>query len=99
MGTSTAAEFVEYGRGHEDDDDDDGMDEDDRSPLPVPQIATPAAARARGRFLGRSASVLAASRDRFDSVPVPANSPHGGPQRCEKTPLTLPDHFPLGRDV
>jgi RNA-binding protein 8A len=95
MGMSAVAVFVEYGRG--DDDEDDGMDEDDQSPLPVPQIAAPAAARARGRFLGRSASVLASSRDRFDSVPVPANSPHGGPQRCEKAPL--PDHFPLGRDL
>uniref|UniRef100_A0ACD5WG93 Uncharacterized protein n=1 Tax=Avena sativa TaxID=4498 RepID=A0ACD5WG93_AVESA len=76
------AEYVEYDR--HDDDDDDGMDEDGQvsaRALPVPHIVTPASARARGRFLGRSASVLASSRDRFDSVPVPPNSPHGGPQR------------------
>ncbi|XP_051177552.1 RNA-binding protein Y14B [Lolium perenne] len=73
-------DFAEYGR-VDDDEDDDGMDEDDEAAaraLPVPHIATPASARARGRFLGRSASVLASSRDRFDSIP---SSPHGGPQR------------------
>ena len=98
MGTSSVAEdaeFVEYGR--TDDEDDDGMDEDDQAAaraLPVPHIAAPAAARARGRFLGRSASVLASSRDRFDSVPSAGNnSPHGGPQRCEKPPLPDRNYF------
>ncbi|CAM0877122.1 unnamed protein product [Alopecurus aequalis] len=72
-------EFVEYGRNGEDEDED---DQAAARALPVPHIVTPGAARARGRFLGRSASVLASSRDRFDSVPGAGNnSPHGGPQR------------------
>uniref|UniRef100_A0A0D9W0J5 RRM domain-containing protein n=1 Tax=Leersia perrieri TaxID=77586 RepID=A0A0D9W0J5_9ORYZ len=80
-------EFVDYDR----DDDEDAMDEDDRAgdgrrrrrggrALPVPHIVSQGVMRARGRLIGRSPSVLAANRDRFDSLADAGNSGHG-PQR------------------
>ncbi|CAN6322207.1 unnamed protein product [Urochloa humidicola] len=70
-------EFVDY-----DQDDEDAMEEDGRAAraLPVPHIVSPAVVRTRGRFAGRSPSVLASSRDRFDSLADDGdNGP--GPQR------------------
>ncbi|KAL6638103.1 hypothetical protein ACP70R_025675 [Stipagrostis hirtigluma subsp. patula] len=70
-------EFVDY-----DQDDEDAMDEDGRAAraLPVPHIVSPAVVRTRGRFAGRSPSVLASSRDRFDSLSGAGDQAHG-PQR------------------
>ena len=50
-------EFVDY-----DQDDEDDMEEDGRAAraLPVPRIVSPAVVRTRGRFAGRSPSVLTA---------------------------------------
>ncbi|KAJ1293058.1 hypothetical protein BS78_01G039200 [Paspalum vaginatum] len=70
-------EFVDY-----DQDDEDAMEEDGRAAraLPVPHIVSPAVVRTRGRFVGRSPSILASSRDRFDSLSDDRD--HGpGPQR------------------
>ncbi|KAL6894310.1 hypothetical protein ACP4OV_008408 [Aristida adscensionis] len=71
-------EFVEYDQ----DDEEDAMDEDGRAAraLPVPHIVSPAVVRARGRFAGRSPSVLASSRERFDSLSDAGDQGHG-PQR------------------
>ncbi|XP_015690523.2 RNA-binding protein Y14B isoform X2 [Oryza brachyantha] len=75
-------EFVDYDR----DDDDDAMDEDDRGggrggrALPVPHIVSRGVMRTRGRLLGRSPSVLASNRDRFDPL-ADAGKPGHGPQR------------------
>lgn len=68
MGRAAAGEdveFVDY-----DQDDEDAMEEDGRAAraLPVPRIVSPAVVRTRGRFVGRSPSVLTSSRDRFDSL-------------------------------
>ncbi|CAD6215118.1 unnamed protein product [Miscanthus lutarioriparius] len=70
-------EFVDY-----DQDDEDDMEEDGRAAraLPVPRIVSPAVVRTRGRFAGRSPSVLTSSHDRFDSITNDGD--HGpGPQR------------------
>uniref|UniRef100_A0A453M6K6 Uncharacterized protein n=1 Tax=Aegilops tauschii subsp. strangulata TaxID=200361 RepID=A0A453M6K6_AEGTS len=87
-------EFVDYER----DEDDDGMEDEEEDgevsarALPVPHIAAPAVPRtSRGRFVGRSRSVIASTRDRFDSIPFAGTSAHGGPQRCENP---LPDPPP-----
>lgn len=81
-------EFADY-----DLDDEDAMEEDGRAAraLPVPRIVSPAVVRTRGRFVGRSPSVLTSSRYRFDFTtndgdhgPIPL------PQRCEDPLL---DHF------
>jgi RNA-binding protein 8A len=85
MGRAAAAdeeedvEFVDY-----DQDDEDAMEEDGRAvrALPVPHIVSPAVVRTRGRFAGRSPSVLASSRERFDSITDDGNNGFG-PQRCE----------------
>lgn len=84
MGRAAAAEegdveFVDY-----DQDDEDAMEEDGRAAgaLPVPRIVSPAVVRTRGRFAGRSPSVLTSSSYRFDSITNDGD--HGpGPQRCE----------------
>ncbi|KAF0910951.1 hypothetical protein E2562_005343 [Oryza meyeriana var. granulata] len=80
MGTTAEdVEFVDYDH----DDDEDAMDEDDRTggrALPVPHIVSQGVMRTRGRLLGRSPSVLASNRDRFDSLADAGNSGHG-PQR------------------
>ncbi|CAN6308795.1 unnamed protein product [Urochloa humidicola] len=70
-------EFVDY-----DQDDEDAMEEDGRAAraLPVPHIVSPAVVRTRGRFAGRSPSVLVSSRDRFDSLTDDGDDGHG-PQR------------------
>ncbi|KAK3145712.1 hypothetical protein QOZ80_3BG0256460 [Eleusine coracana subsp. coracana] len=70
-------EFVDY-----DQDDEDAMEEDGRAAraLPVPQIVSPALVRTRGRFAGRSPSVLASNCDSFDSIPDSGGQGHG-PQR------------------
>ncbi|CAN6297328.1 unnamed protein product [Urochloa humidicola] len=70
-------EFVDY-----DQDDEDAMEEDGRAAraLPVPHIVSPAVVRTRGRFAGRSPSILASSRDRFDSLADDGDNGHG-PQR------------------
>ncbi|PAN44400.1 hypothetical protein PAHAL_9G039900 [Panicum hallii] len=83
MGRAAAAdeeedvEFVEY-----DQDDEDAMEEDGPAAraLPVPHIVSPAVLRTRGRFAGRSPSILASSRDRFDSLTNDGDQGHG-PQR------------------
>lgn len=80
-------EFVDY-----DLDDEEAMEEDGRAAraLPVPQIVSPALVRTRGRFTGRSPSVLASNRDSFDSLPDSGGQGHG-PQRCEnREPRTRP---------
>jgi RNA-binding protein 8A len=85
MGRAAAAdeqedvEFVDY-----DQDDEDAMEEDGPAAraLPVPNIVSPAVVRTRGRFAGRSPSILASSRDRFDSLTNDGDQGHG-PQRCE----------------
>lgn len=89
-------EFVDYER---DDGDDDGMDDEEEDgevsvrALPVPHIVAPAVPRtSRGRFVDRSRSVIASTRDRFDSLPFAGNSAHGGPQRCEN-PCATPSPF------
>ncbi|TVU44477.1 hypothetical protein EJB05_03920, partial [Eragrostis curvula] len=76
-GMAEDEEFVDY-----DQDDEDAMEEDGRAAraLPVPHIVSPAVVRTRGRFAGRSPSVLASSRDIFDSVPN-AGGQGQGPQR------------------
>nr|CAB3497744.1 unnamed protein product [Digitaria exilis] len=70
-------EFVDY-----DQDDEDAMEEDGRSTraLPVPHIVSPAVVRTRGRFVGRSPSVLTSTRDRFDSLTDDGDDGYG-PQR------------------
>ncbi|XP_037436737.1 RNA-binding protein Y14B-like isoform X1 [Triticum dicoccoides] len=76
-------EFVDYER-DDGDEDDEGMEDGEVSAraLPVPHIAAPAVPRtSRGRFVGRSRSVIASTRDRFDSLPFAGTSAHGGPQR------------------
>ena len=82
-------EFVDYERG-DGDEDDDGMEDEEEEEdgevsaraLPVPHIAAPAVPRtSRGRFVGRSRSVIASTRDRFESIPFAGTSAHGGPQR------------------
>lgn len=79
-------EFVDYDRDEEEEED--AMDEDDRGggrggrALPVPHIVSQGVMRSRGRLLGRSTSVLASNRDRFDSL-ADAGNPGHGPQRCE----------------
>ncbi|XP_062212792.1 RNA-binding protein Y14B-like [Phragmites australis] len=81
MGRAAAAvedvEFLDY-----DQDDEDAMDEDGRAAraLPVPHIVSPAVVRTRGRFAGRSPSVLASSRDRLNSLSEAGGHGHG-PQR------------------
>ncbi|RCV40313.1 hypothetical protein SETIT_9G042600v2 [Setaria italica] len=83
MGRAAAAdeeedvEFVDY-----DQDDEDAMEEDGRAvrALPVPHIVSPAVVRTRGRFAGCSPSVLAPSRDRFDSLTDEGDNGYG-PQR------------------
>ncbi|KAE8769698.1 RNA-binding protein 8A [Hordeum vulgare] len=79
-------EFVDYERGE--DEDDEGMEDEEDGEvsaraLPVPRIAVaPSVPRTgRGRFVGRSRSVMASTRDRFDSIPFAGSSAHGGPQR------------------
>uniref|UniRef100_A0A0D9ZET4 RRM domain-containing protein n=1 Tax=Oryza glumipatula TaxID=40148 RepID=A0A0D9ZET4_9ORYZ len=77
-------EFVDYDRDEEEEED--AMDEDDRGggrggrALPVPHIVSQGVMRSRGRLLGRSTSVLASNRDRFDSL-ADAGNPGHGPQR------------------
>jgi len=93
MGRAAAAdeqedvEFVDY-----DQDDEDAMEEDGPAAraLPVPHIVSPAVVRTRGRFAGRSPSILASSRDRFDSLTNDDGDQGHGPQRCENP---LSDHF------
>jgi RNA-binding protein 8A len=67
-----------------DQDDDDAMEDDGYAgrALPVPQIVSPALVRTRGRFAGRSPSVLTSRRDSFDTLPDSGVKGHG-PQRCE----------------
>ncbi|NP_001150263.1 RNA-binding protein 8A [Zea mays] len=76
-------EFADY-----DLDDEDAMEEDGRAAraLPVPRIVSPAVVRTRGRFVGRSPSVLTSSRYRFDfttnngdhgPIPLPQRSIEG----------------------
>lgn len=88
MGTSAAAEDVEFVDFDQDDDDDQAGGRAARA-LPVPHIVSPAVVRTRGRLLGLSPSVLASSRDRFDPLSDAGNSGHG-PQRCENP---LRNHF------
>ncbi|EEE60154.1 hypothetical protein OsJ_13057 [Oryza sativa Japonica Group] len=77
-------EFVDYDRDEEEEED--AMDEDDRGggrggrALPVPHIVSQGVMRSRGRLLGRSTSVLASNRDRFDSL-ADAGNPGHGPKR------------------
>lgn len=92
-------EFVDYDRDEEEEED--AMDEDDRGggrggrALPVPHIVSQGVMRSRGRLLGRSTSVLASNRDRFDSL-ADAGNPGHGPQRCE---ISLCTSIFFGREL